>query len=106
MIRHTRHPATQRLQHQTHYIAWNEDSRVQRRLYPALLLPKSYDNVAQTEIDGTGREGGCDCEADDLQQEAGLVPGIGVGEDAACVAEDLEGAAGCEGEGKGEEAPG
>lgn len=41
-----------------------------------------------------------------MQQEAGLVPGIGVGEDAACVAEDLEGAAGCEGEGKGEEAPG
>lgn len=60
----------------------------------------------QAQVDAGRHERRRNGQADDLQEEARLAPRIGPGEDAAEVAEDLEGAAGRQGDGEGRGAAG
>jgi hypothetical protein len=94
MIRHARHASPQRLQNKAHNITRNKHPRIRLRLDSRILRTESHYDVSKTEVDASRHKTRRNGEADDLQEEAGFVPRVGVGEDAAEVAEDLEGAAG------------
>lgn len=87
--------AAQRLQDQRNDITGNKQARVSLGTDAGILFPESVHDASEAQVDAAGHEGRRDRQADNLKEEADFVPWVGPGEDAADVAEDLEGAAGC-----------
>ena len=97
---------TQGLQDKRNDIARNEQARISLRTDARILFPEGVHDPSQAQVDAGRHERRSDSQADDLQEEARLAPRIGPGEDAAEVAEHLEGAAARQGEGEGRGAAG
>jgi hypothetical protein len=82
MICHRSHAASHRLQNKGHHVAGDEKPSVSLRLYARILGSKGIYDVPDTEIDSPSQEGWCNRQAHNLEQEAGLVPWVGIGDDA------------------------